>query len=888
MYVDLSKLPTPNTLYSTSISGLYGGLNLNKTAYDIRPNQCSDMQNMIWKDGVLRGRAGLEQIGRPMFDDDETSKPFAESPPAYVGDRFDTLSAFGETWHDRIFFQTNVGLYYVDMRTKDELQNPYILLQRLYDINEGKGSWFHFLESLYFKGRNCYYKIDFNIEDVIDEQSGETTQVETITCNPVVGYVPVIQINTQRDGVGDRWQPENRMSSKKEVWFTADPGVYTVEIPCDGVSASFQLQQYINWRYENGYEVVGRTGIPDTSATVDGSVFFYNDFFRHFGIKHYKIVSSIAADDTVMWSVSAFNADGDGNWKLVGMVANDELDSELGVTLEGFSAITSGTTVYIDVNKKAEYSIPEKVDDLFIGATQLEEGLDYSVDSTTMLVTMLDTAETEETRASWLHTNGAPKVGTKWTVRYEMTARTYHFPLSELDDIDSVVVNGVLYTAAASADGMTDTEYYPDKVAGTITFNRNLGTYGASAYNANLIHAVYTKRNQDAMNAFENCTLAYVYGGSGIEENVVVLSGITAQPNAFLWSGNDLYGCNPAYFPIENYNLVGEYYDEITGFGRQQDKLVIFQKNRVSSATFSVDTIDERSVIRMNVKAINATIGCDRPGTIQLCDNNLVWAHSRYGICYLKDSTYAYETLVEPISQNIDKKLKDDLANDARLSSADHDGKYWLFVGGNAYVWDYEIQPYTANHELLCFFYLTGFASIAAILHGTEIYFLHDTRYDLDIHESGSGNSVYLFTMKYGRYKDIPMRNDQDEVVERPIGRYFTPQLQLLGGFDRLKDVRKAIFSMPTDRHIVADVIYNTDYTDDRSDKTIIDNEYEVAAYEDRSTTLCAVRVRKPKCRHIHQFALTFESHRAESDLAIDSIQLFYTYGERTKSGVRM
>lgn len=882
MYVDLSKLPTPNSVYSTSLSALYGGLNVNKTAYDVRPNQCSDMQNMIWHDGVLRGRPGLEQIGSPDAEhpNDETRKPFAPLPNGVSADNVVTLSAFSETWHDRMFFQTNVGLYYVDMRTAATSAQPYVLLQRLYDVNEGRGSWFHWLESLYFKGKNCYYKIDY------EENGG----VESVTCEQVVGYIPVIQINTKRDGVGDLWQPENRLSAYKEVWFDADPGVSIVEIPCDGVTTSFHLNDHINWKYENGYTLSARTNVEGTSATIDGAVFLYKDYFTKFGAVPYKLVATVT-DGVPVWFVYIINVSEDGEWKAVGAVNNAHLTQDFGIRLTGFSEFHTGDTIYIDVQKKADAAFPQEVSSLFVGATELILGTDYEIndDNPNNIIVQMIGAEDS---GSYIHKYGIPDVGLKWTVKYKTAATVYHLPLTALDSIDSVSVNGIVYTEANSPVNMTSTEYFPDKEQGTITFADNLGIYGAATYNANLIKVVYGKSNQDAQNAFWNCTLAHVFGGSGIEENVIVMSGIIAQPNAFIWSGNDLYGSNPAYFPIENYNLVGEYYDKITGFGRQQDKLVIFQNNRVSAATFSTDTIDERTVIRLNVKAINAVIGCDRPGSIQLCDNNLVWANSKYGICYLKDSTYAYETLVEPISQNIDRKLKEDLVADERLSSADYDGKYWLFVNGDAYVWDYGVQPYTADHEKLCWYWMTEFASAAATLHGTEIFFLNDTRRLEAIHDEDSGSRIYVFGMSYDRYKDIPVRSphaegEEYDVVPRPISRHFTPQLQLFGGFDRLKDVRKAIFSMPASRPIKAEVIYNTDYAD-RNDKTDIDNEYEFLNWDDRSVSLSAVRVRKPKCRHIHQFEVSFECRDPDADLAIDSIQLFYTYGERTKSGVRM
>ncbi|MGN1068273.1 MAG: hypothetical protein ACI4RE_05180, partial [Christensenellales bacterium] len=406
-------------------------------------------------------------------------------------------------------------------------------------------------------------------------------------------------------------------------------------------------------------------------------------------------------------------------------------------------------------------------------------------------------------------------------------------------------------------------------LAPEILFAENLGTWNDANGNANKIKVVYSVANEEAKQSIDDCYVACSYGATGIEQNCVVFAGSEKQPNAFFWSGNDANGANPAYFPMEQYNLVGEYDDPVVAFGRQQNKLVIFQQRRISSAEYAFTTIDGRMRVSLNTKTINDRVGCIAPKSVQCIENNLVWL-SENGVMYLKDSTYSYETLVVCISGNVNSLLKELRPRRKRkfpVSSFDDGERYWLFLwDGSAVVWDYGIRGYTADTEKLAWFPLNGCYGIAwAISDDGEVYGLRPYNYGDD--------DPFLF-----RFTDA--LTDSGKVICKRV----TLKTQVFGTYAYLKNVDKMTVSMPTDQVSSAEITYLTDYGE-RADLTPIDNRFEVSAGAEGFPS--AVRVRRPKCKHVHQFSVRF-SNDTENDMALASIQIFYTYRGALKAGRRM
>jgi hypothetical protein len=104
---------------------------------------------------------------------------------------------------------------------------------------------------------------------------------------------------------------------------------------------------------------------------------------------------------------------------------------------------------------------------------------------------------------------------------------------------------------------------------------------------------------------------------------------------------------DPGYFPAEHYNLAGDAGEAITGFGRQQDYLVIFKERSVGRASSALRRIDGREFIHGPMWGLTRAIGCDLPYTIQLIQTNLVFCNSKRGVHMVLDSSSAYENNIK-------------------------------------------------------------------------------------------------------------------------------------------------------------------------------------------------------------------------------------------------
>lgn len=747
MYVDLSRVPDAPKQYQIYLNDLSGGVNYSRAPSEIADNQCSEMTNMLWESGVLRSRRGQRAVDVAEEWSGEGNTPFE------VMDR---------PWHGRIFMALAGVPHQLLIATYDIEKKVYETIFRTgtdqaLEASPSRGSFFLFGENLYFKCFGAYVEITYD------------TVNDAVSATDVVGYRPVIQINTSRNGVGDLYQPENRLSDEKEIWYDADPGVAIVELPADGESKDFYV----------GYT----TMLEESRWLTDGQLLSVDEVY-------------VAAS--------------------------------------------------LQTEAEGEPSAPGE----------------YSVDTAKGKISFYE----------------APPIGTKVTARVTLTARRYRLP-DNLQGVEFLSVqvmgdNGYEEYERVTGNEIGEKQYTVASVgaqgiAPEILFGQNFGAWNDAAGNANYIKIIYRLPNEAARRAIMDCSIATEYGATGVEANCIVMAGSLAQKNAIFWSGSDVNGANPSYFPMNQYNLVGEHSDPITAFGRQQNKLVIFQENRVSSATYSFDYVGERLVVSLPVKTINDRIGCDRPRTVQLVENNLVWFNSKLGVMYLQDSTYAYETLVKGISGNVNKTLLSDI-NTMGASSFDDGGRYWLCLPvGRAYVWDYSVQGYTSNTEKLRWFPQNNINALGWCVDGAKVYGWRSESFGQYQEEE---NFLFEFANEF---------SDFGEKVHRRV----TLKTQIFGTFAYSKNVNKIIFLLANNGWTQAKIWYATDFEDDRQDLIDLDNLYEIES--ELAPNPMAIRVRKPKCNHIQQFTCTLTNDK-NSDLALTAVQIFYTYNGTAKSGIRM
>lgn len=167
-----------------------------------------------------------------------------------------------------------------------------------------------------------------------------------------------------------------------------------------------------------------------------------------------------------------------------------------------------------------------------------------------------------------------------------------------------------------------------------------------------------------------------------------------------------------SYFPESNFATLGNTEDDITGFGRQYNVLIVFKPREVYSIysyteTSSTTVMEEQlGMEAFRSQLVNASIGCDAPHSIQLINNLLTWFNSNEGVCTLVSTNIQDERNVRVISRNIErtnnfgvKGILDYNEDLDTIQSVDYNNKYFLVFpqSGMCFMWDYEIQPYVVT-----------------------------------------------------------------------------------------------------------------------------------------------------------------------------------------------
>lgn len=443
----------------------------------------------------------------------------------------------------------------------------------------------------------------------------------------------------------------------------------------------------------------------------------------------------------------------------------------------------------------------------------------------------------------------APKNNADITIVLLIGSTLYKFPVDDIASVDKVLVDGEEKTEG--------TDYAVDLQKGQIVFVKAPPVTNPPTNNT--VKVTYSKDNADALKSILDCPYASVYGG---DQNVcIVLGGSTEQPNAFFWNSNDSVSMNPAYFPISYYNLAGDSEEAITGFGKQYRDLIILKEFSLGKVEYSVVTIDDRDSISLTYLNINSKTGCDLPWTIQLIENNLVFCNTYQGVHILLDSSAAYENNVECISLKINgNPQRPGLLSEVRNSPADlvcsfdDDNRYWLCINGKAYLWDYLLSTYKKPS----WFPQTNIGGIAFFGLDDKVFHLAEN------------GTVSRFDRVFSDYETAI-----DKLYQFPVLFFDT--------YDRLKDVRKAIFQVRSDTDTNISIQYKSDY-EIRNDLTpILSYSWRLSP---RNLTyrylgvqrFAKVSVRKPGCRHVRHFTMRLSNQEPGQDLAIISAQLYFQY----------
>lgn len=448
------------------------------------------------------------------------------------------------------------------------------------------------------------------------------------------------------------------------------------------------------------------------------------------------------------------------------------------------------------------------------------------------------------------------------------TATVYKLPYTGLDSTTvKVEVNNVVQT----------TGFTVNATAGTVTFTTAPSQSDPAV--ANNVKITCYKSDTATTQSILSCTCATVYSAENLQ--IVVCGGPSAQPNAYFWSGNHSF-MDPTYFPVDNYNLAGADATEyVTGFGEQQAMLIIFKERSIGKSTASTLTIASRDYINLPYTPVNELIGCDLPHSIQLINNNLVFANTEAGVYVLMDTSSANENNVKRLSRNVNGTgslkglLYDVRAVDKNaVTSFDDNQRYWLVANGKAYLWDYVLAGYGVKEEKLSWFHFSN-------INARGWFWKVDDKYYLT--ESGS---LSVFVNAFHDYTYI----DPEDNIEKngPIERKYVFATQFFGTYEVLKDVLRVVFAVRSDTHTYMSITYDTDW-ESRKDLTDIDViGWWLVPRDLRFRCLKPLRyaftaIRKPRCFHVKHFQMTIENNNADQDMSLISAQIVYRFSREER-----
>lgn len=302
--------------------------------------------------------------------------------------------------------------------------------------------------------------------------------------------------------------------------------------------------------------------------------------------------------------------------------------------------------------------------------------------------------------------------------------------------------------------------------------------------------------NSEYVGVLEKCKYWTAYGG-GNNSHLFLAGNGTSR---FYYSDTS----DATYFPETNYMEIGNTEDDITGFGLQYDKLVVFKPTEIYEATytFGVDSTDTTRYY-FNTKPLNNSIGCDCPNSIELIDSRLTWLNKTYGVCTLCSSLIEDERNVRPISRNINGGLREkgllDESNLENTISIDFDGKYILFVNNHAWMWDYNMAPYTDSSTKY---------SLDELAANTAWYYWESVGYDGGIVTNAIALDRELFYISNAKFcKFISGPSDFGKYM---YSIYETPMFDG-NHFESLKTVKKVFFETRADTTCNTRITYLTD-----------------------------------------------------------------------------
>jgi|GEM_PF-1564216 len=295
------SVPDAPKEYTIEYDRLDGGLNLWDLDYRMDKNQSPDMVNLWWKDGVLSCRDG-----QTACDGVDTAGTAAGPGTGYA--------CAHELFHNYLFCHLGTGLYC----SPAAADGDFALTLLASGVPAVRGTFFHYDGALFYKTRGYYKKIVYH--------EGQTP---LFTVEDVTAYVPVTYINVNpATHAGDSYQPENRLSPDKTLWYNAATASRSETFTGDGTKKAFVLTNAAAEQI---------AAVPQ--VYVNGTLLYRDEQYT-------------AAQASGVWTVTLATAPASGGWVLVLYTVGvkeyrlpvTDAESVVSVTVDG--AVKSAGTDY--------------------------------------------------------------------------------------------------------------------------------------------------------------------------------------------------------------------------------------------------------------------------------------------------------------------------------------------------------------------------------------------------------------------------------------------------------------------------------------------------------------------------------------------------------------
>lgn len=415
-----------------------------------------------------------------------------------------------------------------------------------------------------------------------------------------------------------------------------------------------------------------------------------------------------------------------------------------------------------------------------------------------------------------------------------------------------------LTAVTAVVDGVAKVEgvdFTVNRTSGVVTFSV------APIVGTNNVVITAYSTNQDDIDSILNCLAVKPFGGQNDNRLFFGNNGT----GVYYWTGISNLGVDPTYFPYDNFNIVGLTDDNITGFNKQQNSLMVIKEREVYAVDYSFD--GTKGVF--NSYPVSDVFGCDAPNSIQTVNNNTVWLSSEFGVCVIQSTNVGNQRNVFAISRNVDPRLllEDNLT---QASSIEFDGNYWLCVNDKVYLWDYFLAPYydtgnpDDNAERLSWWYFDGINAKDFASEVNDLYYI----------ERDTGKTVQFYTeYDEGQFFDFGLSY---------VGKYRYP-FRLVGGGLYEFTVINGIIGVRSDRKTQYQVKYftNDDITGELDTDPIQVGTFAWDTFNWSTFTWAVMPALflwplRPALKNIQYFAAEFSNDEAGKSMNIVSMRWQY------------